>query len=126
MPQSERIRIIYLYLLSLIGIIMVVIGGSGFVSMALKAFVFTQADDERFLYREMPPRPYGIASAQSLGESEVLFRDSVQARRYQESLDTWLERRESSTLPRHSVTGTPRRTSASSSSASPSTSTTGA
>ncbi|MBK35066.1 MAG: hypothetical protein CME26_05990 [Gemmatimonadetes bacterium] len=96
MPQSERIRTIYLYLLSLIGIVMVVIGGSGFVSMALKAFFFTQADDERFLYREMPPKPYGVAQAQSLGggEGEVVFRDSIQARRYQEALDEYLDRRE--------------------------------
>jgi hypothetical protein len=94
MPQSERIRTIYLYLLSLIGIVMVVIGSSGFVSMALKAFVFTQADDERFLYREMPPKPYGVASARSLGEGEIVFRDTIQARRYQEALDDYLDRRE--------------------------------
>ena len=94
MPQSERIRTVYLYLLSPIGIVMVVIGASGFVSMALKTFVFTQADDERFLYREMPPRPFGAEPVHQLAEGEILFRDSVQARRYQKSLDAWLDRRE--------------------------------
>ncbi len=62
--------------------------------MALKAFVFTQADHERFLYREMPPKPYGIAPARALDEG-IVFRDTIQARRYQEALDAWLERRES-------------------------------
>jgi len=94
MPRIILIRATYLYLLSLIGIILVLIGGSGFVSMGLKTFVFTQADDEQRMYREMPPRP--ISPAERIdAESRAVFRDSALKEQWEEDYEAWRERRKS-------------------------------
>jgi|AP95_1055475.scaffolds.fasta_scaffold149845_2 hypothetical protein len=96
MPRISLIRAIYLYLLSLVGIILVLIGGSGFVSMGLKTFIFTQADDEQRMFREMPPRPYGVSPAERIeGESRALFRDSATKKQWEEDYEAWRERRKS-------------------------------
>lgn len=96
MPKITHIRAIYLYLLSLIGIILFLIGGSGFVSMGLRVFIFTQADDEQRMYREMPPRPYALSPAERIdGESRAVFRDSLMKEQYEEDYVEWRERRKS-------------------------------
>lgn len=96
MPRITLIRATYLYLLSLIGIILVLIGGSGFVSMGLKTFIFTQADDEQRMFREMPPRAYGVSPAERIdGESRALFRDSTTKKQWEEDYEEWRERRKS-------------------------------
>lgn len=46
MEKRNWIRTVYLYLFSLVGLVLLVIGGVRFVNMGLKAFVFTQADEE--------------------------------------------------------------------------------
>ena len=95
-PRITLIRATYLYLLSLIGIILVLIGGSGFVSMGLKTFIFTQADDEQRMYREMPPKPYGVSPAERIdGEARAVFRDSAMQKQYEEDYEAWRERRKS-------------------------------
>ena len=40
------IRTIYLYLFALLGLVLLTIGSIRFVDMALRAFVFTKADQE--------------------------------------------------------------------------------
>ena len=56
--QPERLLAsIYLYLLSLIGLILLTIGTIGLVDMGLKVFVFTQAEQESQLERQAPPMP---------------------------------------------------------------------
>jgi len=96
MPRITFIRAAYLYLLAFIGIILVLIGGSGFVSMGLKTFIFTQADDEQRMYREMPPKPYGISPAERInGESRAVFRDSALKKDWEQDYEEWRERRKS-------------------------------
>ena len=96
MPRITFIRAAYLYLLAFIGIILVLIGGSGFVSMGLKTFIFTQADDEQRMYREMPPKPYGVSPAERIdGESRAIFRDSSMKEQWEEDYEEWRNRRKS-------------------------------
>jgi hypothetical protein len=96
LPRITLIRAIYLYLLSLIGIVLFLIGGSGFVSMGLRTFIFTQADDEQRMYREMPPKPYGVSPAERIdGESRAVFRDSLMKQQWEEDYAEWRERRKS-------------------------------
>lgn len=45
--NESLIRTIYLYLFSLIGLVIVVIGLVGLLDLALKVYVFTQADQHR-------------------------------------------------------------------------------
>jgi len=59
MKKDSIIRTIYLYIFTLVGLILVVIGGVRFLDMGLKAFVFTQAEQEyRIDYRE--PKPISV------------------------------------------------------------------
>ena len=58
MPPPTLVRTIYLYLFALLGLVLVTIGGVNFLEMALKAYVFTEADsDQRYAYT-MPPSPF--------------------------------------------------------------------
>ena len=57
MKKVSIIRTIYLYLFTLVGLILVIIGGTRFVDMALKAFIFTEAEREERIYRKEPPSP---------------------------------------------------------------------
>lgn len=52
------IRTIYLYLFTIVGLALITIGGVRFVNMGLKAFVFTQAEEEQRLYSIRPPEPF--------------------------------------------------------------------
>ncbi len=53
--NSNLLRKIYLYLFSLIGLVLLIIGLVRFVDMGLKAFVFTQADQQERIYDMKPP-----------------------------------------------------------------------
>ena len=56
--KYHLIRKIYLYTFSLVGLVLVVIGGVRLVGLGLKAFVFTKAD----VYYEYPmARPMKVA-----------------------------------------------------------------
>lgn len=55
--KNTLIRTIYLYTFSLVGLVLVVIGGVRFVDMGLKAWVFTQADEEQRMWSKQPPMP---------------------------------------------------------------------
>lgn len=95
MAGNTVIRAVYLYLLSLIGIVLVLIGGSGFVSMGLKTFIFTQADDEQRLYREAPPKPFIEPADRIDGESRAVFRDSLRMEEWERDYEDWKKRRDS-------------------------------
>jgi hypothetical protein len=49
--KHPLIRTIYLYLFTLIGLVLVTIGAIRFLDMGLKAFVFTKADDPEKIQR---------------------------------------------------------------------------
>lgn len=55
--KNTLIRTIYLYTFSLVGLVLVVIGGVRFVDMGLKAWVFTQADEEQRMWNKQPSLP---------------------------------------------------------------------
>ncbi len=49
------VRTIYLYIFTLLGLALLVIGSVRFVDMGLKAFVFTKAEEEQKIYYDSPP-----------------------------------------------------------------------
>jgi hypothetical protein len=57
MAKHPLIRTIYLYLFSFLGLVLLIIGGVRFLDMALKAFVFTQAESEQRVWNKQPPLP---------------------------------------------------------------------
>lgn len=57
MNHFPIIRTIYLYLFTLLGLVLLVIGGVRFVDMGLKTFIFTKADQEQRLMGRQPFYP---------------------------------------------------------------------
>jgi len=68
------VRTIYLYLFTLLGLVLLVIGGVRFVDMGLKAFVFTKADErERLIYKAPPIAPIEIKRLEQVKDSQKEF-----------------------------------------------------
>lgn len=87
MEKHSLIRTIYLYLFALLGLVLLVIGGVGFVNMGLRAFVFTKADQEQRLYNKQPPSSaLPIEKLQSLNQQgDIKLSESEK-----QALDQWL------------------------------------
>lgn len=60
MERKELIRTIYLYLFSLVGLVLVVIGLVRLVDLGIKTFIFKKAD-QVIIYPEYPLKPARIA-----------------------------------------------------------------
>src|SRR3972149_11083551 len=95
MSKYHLIRKIYLYTFSLVGLVLVVIGGVRLVGLGLKAFVFTKAD----VYYEYPmarpvkvaPMPEGKAEElqqPNKEEVEAYQRDQRTANRQREAAES--------------------------------------
>jgi len=86
MSKYPIIRTIYLYLFSLVGLILLIIGSVGFINLGLKAYVFTAAEDQEYLWRMEPPVYYerSIEKVEYLKENEGLTEDQL------ESIDEWV------------------------------------
>ena len=83
--MNITIRRVYLYLTSLIGLVLVLIGGVQLINLGLKTFVFTKADETYFYGPCYEPRPVtkeGEAPKElSKEECEVQRKDERTARR---------------------------------------------
>jgi hypothetical protein len=81
------IRLVYLYLLSLIGLILITFGGIRLLDMGLKAFVFTQADREQRVAMMQPPMPYALERVQRIESAEAVSLEAEE----RALLRQWLE-----------------------------------
>lgn len=96
------IRTVYLYLFSLVGLTLIVIGSVRFVDMGLKAFVFTKADDEARLNEMLPPvrNFYGAVEEKSdgtlssVGTVSLTEEQRENIDRWVDDYNRWLERKE--------------------------------
>lgn len=77
-----------MYTFSLVGLVLVVIGGVQLVNMGLKAWVFTQADEEQRIWQKQPPMPVitekRVEAAVKEGKIENLTEDEKGA------MEQWL------------------------------------
>lgn len=71
MEKYPLVRTIYLYIFALLGLILVIIGGVGFINLGLKAYVFTRADDQQRIYSKQPPMPISIEKIQSIENNQT-------------------------------------------------------
>lgn len=74
MTTRNIIRNIYLYVVTLIGLVLIIIGTVDLIQMALKTWVFTLAD-QQYSYNTMPIAPYGLKTT----EPDKLFVNSSTA-----------------------------------------------
>ena len=56
MEKREIIRVIYLYVATLIGLVLIVIGSVQFINLGLKVFIFKNAD-KAVVYPQYPMKP---------------------------------------------------------------------
>jgi len=77
MTHYPLIRTIYLYLFALVGLTLLIIGTVRFVDMGLKAFVFTQAEQEQKLYNRQPPIPVQIERIKNISEGDNLSEEEI-------------------------------------------------
>ena len=99
MSLKNIIKTVYFYLFSLIGLVIIVIGGIQLLNIGLKTYVFTAADSDRRLMMKQPTCPYAseetmrkIASGNASGLSES---DKDALRRWTDSYKQWEEERNS-------------------------------
>jgi hypothetical protein len=73
MEKNPFIRTIYLYLFTLVGLILVVIGSAGLVNLGLRSYVFTKADeDERISIKQPTYAPISLNKVEGLAEGEAV------------------------------------------------------
>jgi len=101
MEKPPVIRLIYLYLFALVGLALVTIGGVRLVDMALRATVFTQADEEQRLWNRQPPmmptvapKREGIDAAADRAVIEQWERDYEEWRQAVAHIDPVMARRQ--------------------------------
>ncbi len=93
MEKYPLIRTIYLYLFALLGLVLLIIAGVRFLDMALKAFVFTKAEEEeRIMYKQPPYAPVAVnklaeadGEKMKVKEGEIVLTESEKA-----SVDQWI------------------------------------
>lgn len=68
--HQPLIRTIYLYLFTIIGLILLVIGGVRFLNMGLKAFVFKQAERQEEVRNLQPPMAYQLDRIKEYSENK--------------------------------------------------------
>ncbi len=103
MTKYPLIRTIYLYLFSLVGLVLLIIGSARFVDMGLKAYVFTRAEDEERIIYKQPPYPSirleKIAEAEgdviTSKDGEIILSESekVSIERWIADYNSWEENR---------------------------------
>jgi len=81
------IRTIYLYLFSLVGLILLIMGTVNFLDMGLKAFVFTEADQDQMVYRMKPTLPSGIDKQ----DIEKIQKTNGLSGEQKDKIDNWLK-----------------------------------
>ncbi len=94
MNHYPLIRTIYLYLFTLLGLVLLVIGGVRFVDMGLKTFIFTKADEEqRFMSKQPFYTPYPVdclgKSAKSQGDSDFSEQEKADIKQWLVSYKEW-------------------------------------
>ncbi len=97
MEKHSLIRTIYLYLFSLVGLTLLIIGSVRFVDMGLKAFVFTKAEEEQSLYSRQPaPMPIErIKEVEDLKDNQELSEEEkILIKEWLEDYQQWQEKNE--------------------------------
>ena len=90
MKKHSLVRTIYLYIFALLGLVLLIIGGVNFLNMGLKAFIFTQAEEEqRLLYKQMPI-PFSVSRIEGFEEKIETGEEVCLSEEEKISIENWL------------------------------------
>lgn len=85
MDKHPFIRTVYLYLFTLVGLAIAVIGSVGMVNLGLRAFVFTKADvEDAISYKQPTYPPIAVERLKEASSAEPLTETEM------ESVRSWL------------------------------------
>jgi len=91
MKKDSLIRTVYLYIFALLGLVLLIIGSVNFVNMGLKAFIFTQAEEEqRILYKQVPA-PFSLSKVEELGKEMETGKEVCLSEEEKTDIKNWLE-----------------------------------
>ncbi len=94
MNRYPLIRTIYLYLFTIIGLALLTIGAVRFVDMGLRAFIFTEADEEQRSAYLQPPLYFPVENIEKLTGNETLSdQEKAQIRQLLQDYKAWQENR---------------------------------
>ena len=92
MERQSLIRTIYLYTFATLGLVLLVISGVRFLDMALKAFIFTKAEEEQRFLPLQPPAPYQLEKVEKLQTEEGLSEEEkIAVKQWLEDYKNWQE-----------------------------------
>jgi len=93
MRKPSSVRTVYLYLFALVGLALLVVGGVRFIDMGLKAFVFTQAEEDQRFFPSQPPMPYPLEVVENLQNEEGLSEaEKAAIQRWLADYEIWKEK----------------------------------
>ena len=95
-----NLRKIYLYLFSMVGLVLVIIGAVGFINLGLKLTIFRDALQYKYGYLKRPPEPYFLEKVGTLKESEELTeQDKEILKQWKEDYKKWQKSQKKGYLP---------------------------
>jgi hypothetical protein len=97
MERKEFIRTIYLYLFSLVGLVLVVIGLVQLVDLGLKTYIFTKAE-QTVIYPEYPVKPISTTDQRELTPEETAAYRTAQEEAQRQQNDSQRARTASNSL----------------------------
>lgn len=96
--RKEVIQLIYLYIVTLVGLFMIVIPGVDIVKIGLERWVFPLSTQDQYDYRAYPPEPYPIkervlvADNKELGTLTLTEEEKMAIERWQVEFKAWEEK----------------------------------
>ncbi len=97
-PRKEIIQTIYLYIVTLVGLFMIVIPGVDIIKIGLEKWIFPLAVEDEYSYAMYPPEPYGIKeritaeNAKPIGEITLTEDEVVMLENWKVEYKAWQEK----------------------------------
>lgn len=89
MKKYTLVRTIYLYIFALLGLVLLIIGSVNFLNMGLKAFIFTQADEESRIFSKQIPIPT-VPRIENIGQDIEEGKDICLSAEEKVYVESWL------------------------------------
>ena len=90
MKRYTMVRTIYLYIFALLGLVLLIIGSVNFLNMGLKAFVFTQAEDESRIFSKQIPAPLSTSVSEKIQQGMEEEKDICLSEEEKVGFERWL------------------------------------
>lgn len=97
-PRKEVIQLIYLYIVTLVGLFMIVIPGVDIIKIGLEKWLFPLAAQDEYDYRAYPPEPYAVKDRvltedeKELGDIKVTAEEKAALERWKVEFEAWEEK----------------------------------